>query len=171
MSPSEATARVMQSTVPSSEAASNGCPACRDNRSTGLFDKEARNYLRCQGCGLVYSLPRPDEVWLTGLYDDIGQRYFTNPEMLAYYFAPHRFERELRFISKHLQPDTRMLDVGCCVGAFVHAAQAAGYRASGIDISPAAVECGRQRGLDLRVEDLLTTDYPTPFDSVCMWAT
>jgi SAM-dependent methyltransferase len=105
------------------------------------------------------------------LYDDIGEKYFTEPRMLAFYFEPHRFERELRFIGKHLLPGSSLMDVGCCVGAFVHAAEQQGYQAEGIDISNAAVQYGAARGLKLRVENMLATEYPEPLDAICLWST
>jgi 2-polyprenyl-3-methyl-5-hydroxy-6-metoxy-1,4-benzoquinol methylase len=147
------------------------CPICENGRSEYLFTKDARDYVRCKNCDLVYSLPRPTEATLSDLYDGIGSRYFTDPRMLAYYFEPHRFERELGFIEKYLPARSSLMDVGCCVGAFVYAAETHGYRVEGIDISVAAVSYGKGRGLNLRVEDILATDYQTPFDAVCLWST
>ncbi len=147
------------------------CPVCGDPHNTNLFAKDSRDYVRCDGCELVYSLPRPAEDSLAELYDDIGENYFTDPRMLDFYFGPHRFERELRMLGKYLKPGSSVFDVGCCVGAFVHAAQTEGYRASGMDISTTAVECGRARGLDLRAGDVLTAQFAAPFDAVCLWAT
>src|SRR5690242_19822011 len=91
--------------------------------------------------------------------------------MLAFQFEPHRFERELQFIGKYLAPGASLMDVGCCVGAFVHAAQKCGYQASGIDISKGAVNYGKSQGLNLRVENMLVTEYKEPVDAVCLWAT
>jgi 2-polyprenyl-3-methyl-5-hydroxy-6-metoxy-1,4-benzoquinol methylase/Zn ribbon nucleic-acid-binding protein len=150
-------------------AGASQCPVCESRSHTELFCKDARCYVRCADCGVAYSLPRPGEEQLTGLYDEIGEEYFTDPRMLAFYFEPHRFERELGFIARHLSPPSRLMDVGCCVGAFVAAAQAAGYEASGIDISTAAVNYGQSRGLRLRVENMLTTAYPEPLDAVSLW--
>ena len=149
---------------------SASCPLCQSHQpQRRIFCKDARSYLRCGGCGLVFSLPRPGEAELTGLYDEIGDDYFTDPRMLAFYFEPHRFERELGFVGCHLQPGSRLMDVGCCVGAFVAAAGGMGYQASGIDISTAAVRYGRGRGLQLRVENLLTQHYAEPFDALSLW--
>ena len=41
-------------------------------------------------------------------------------------------------------PGQRLLDVGCGVGRFCHAAHAQGWRVVGIDISPRAIEIGRR---------------------------
>jgi SAM-dependent methyltransferase len=150
-------------------AGADHCPVCGSRLHTGLFCKDARSYVRCADCEVAFSLPRPDEEQLTGLYDEIGEGYFTDPRMLAFYFGPHRFERELGFIARHVAPPSRLMDVGCCVGAFVAAAEEAGYQASGIDISTAAVNYGRSRGLSLRVENMLATAYPDPLDAVSLW--
>ena len=147
------------------------CPVCGSSTTKTIFSKDAREYVRCQDCGLVYSLPRPTEMSLSELYDDIGEKYFTDPRMLSFYFGPHRFERELRFIGRYMHPGSSLMDVGCCVGAFVHAAAEQGYLATGIDISHAAVKCGAERGLKVRVENMLATEYNDPFDGLCLWST
>ena len=110
------------------------CPVCGSSTTKTIFSKDAREYVRCQDCGLVYSLPRPTEMSLSESYDDIGEKYL--PTLgLSFYFGPHRFERELRFIGRYMHPGSSLMDVGCCVGAFVHAAAEQGYLATGIDIS------------------------------------
>ena len=66
------------------------CPVCGSSTTKTIFSKDAREYVRCQDCGLVYWLPRPTEMSLSELYDDIGEKYFTDPRMLSFYFGPHR---------------------------------------------------------------------------------
>jgi len=48
----------------------------------------------------------------------------------------------------------RLLDVGCGDGAFMIVDQEAGYKVRGIDVSPAAVEMCRLRGLRAEVVSL-----------------
>lgn len=54
----------------------------------------------------------------------------------------------LQAAAGYLPDQPRMLDVGCSIGATVRAAAGLGWRASGVDISRAAVEFCCQDGLD-----------------------
>ena len=47
--------------------------------------------------------------------------------------------------------EERLLDIGCGSGDFLRVADRLGYRATGIDLDPMAVEQGRAQGLDMRV--------------------
>ncbi len=61
----------------------------------------------------------------------------------------------------HLKPGASVLDIGAGTGAFVRAANAAGFRASGFDVMPRAIE-------RLKAEGLYDTDVES-FDAVTMW--
>lgn len=61
----------------------------------------------------------------------------------------------------HLAPAASVLDVGAGTGAFVRAANAAGFRVSGYDVMPKAAE-------RLRLEGVYDTDVES-FDAVTMW--
>jgi len=71
---------------------------------------------------------------------------------------------------RHLPAGRRVLDVGCGNGLFVAEAAASGWRASGIDLDPAAVEAGRSAGLDLELERIeeRAVREPGAFDAVTL---
>lgn len=63
-----------------------------------------------------------------------------------------------------------MLDIGCSLGYFVEAANARGWKAAGIEISPHAAEEARKLGLDVRTGVLEDAGYSSgAFDCVTMW--
>lgn len=61
----------------------------------------------------------------------------------------------------HLRSGASVLDIGAGTGAFVRAANAAGFRASGFDVMPRAIE-------RLKAEGLYDTDVES-FDAITMW--
>jgi 2-polyprenyl-3-methyl-5-hydroxy-6-metoxy-1,4-benzoquinol methylase len=147
------------------------CPVCGFPKRLYEFEKQGRQYCKCLRCEFVYSLPRPTVEELSKLYSEMGYDYFTTPEMLAFFFAPHRFGRELAIVSQYLSKQSRLLEIGCCVGAFVKASIDAGYDAIGMDVSVPAVEYGRRLGLPLEISNVLECQGEGCFDAVCMWAT
>jgi 2-polyprenyl-3-methyl-5-hydroxy-6-metoxy-1,4-benzoquinol methylase len=66
-------------------------------------------------------------------------------------------------------PPARVLDVGCGNGEFLQAAAERGYHAVGIDVSEAAAELCRGRGLEARAGGLLTAQLDGPFGIIAMW--
>jgi 2-polyprenyl-3-methyl-5-hydroxy-6-metoxy-1,4-benzoquinol methylase len=68
-------------------------------------------------------------------------------------------------------PDAiRYLDVGCSTGFVVEAARDAGWRATGIDLNPSAIDFGRQRGLDLRAVPLEEAGFTaSSFDAISLF--
>lgn len=62
-----------------------------------------------------------------------------------------------------------ILDVGCGAGAFLEAANRAGYGARGIDVSSDAAQLCRERGLDAFSGDFLTWGTEGEFSVITMW--
>lgn len=84
-------------------------------------------------------------------------------------FRLKRGDCRLRAIELIEKPGT-LLDIGCSLGYFVEAANARGWQASGIEISPHAAEEARKLGLDVRTGVIEEAGYPDGcFDCVTMW--
>jgi SAM-dependent methyltransferase len=66
-------------------------------------------------------------------------------------------------------PPARVLDVGCGAGEFMQAAVEAGYRVQGVDVSAAAAERCRARGLDARAGDFLTRELEGGYGMITPW--
>jgi len=119
--------------------------------------------VRCEGCGLVYANPR-----LTG--PALSAAYAVLRQVEATTFPPRPAEKEPPGLARRLwRPLTQrqvvgdwvelgpVLDVGCDVGELLSALKARGVQATGIEVSPTAVERCRTRGLDVihgTVEDV-----------------
>jgi 2-polyprenyl-3-methyl-5-hydroxy-6-metoxy-1,4-benzoquinol methylase len=86
----------------------------------------------------------------------------------SYFLRRVQEEVAARIVPK-LDPGSRILDVGCGNGEFLHTARVAGFQAEGIDVSAAAVEVCRRRGLNAWQGDFLCTGRAASYDLVTMW--
>jgi 2-polyprenyl-3-methyl-5-hydroxy-6-metoxy-1,4-benzoquinol methylase len=114
--------------------------------------------LRCSSCGLVRTRCHVAET--AAPCEPYDQTYFTERNAyLARALSFHAvFETLLDRIQRH-QPNGELLDVGCGPALLLKVAQERGYRTSGCDISPWAVEYARENGFDVRLGDLESQQF------------
>lgn len=120
-------------------------------------------FLRCERCGLVF---REDldavgqDEYGEGRYDDRYGELYAQPGELEARRSDARVR--LRWLGPHARSGGRVLDVGAAGGAFVVEAVAAGYRATGIEPTPAFARHAREvLGVDVAegtVEDAQLAD-------------
>jgi 2-polyprenyl-3-methyl-5-hydroxy-6-metoxy-1,4-benzoquinol methylase len=146
------------------------CPACAGTDSRPLLSAPlhpvsgSAPVLSCRSCGhrwLAVSADQQEAI--NGLYAEDYAGFRDDPV----------FSRVVRdeiasTIAPHVPPPASVLDVGCGNGTFLHLASEAGYRARGLDVSPAAADSCRKRGLHASAGDFLRADLPQ-FDLVTFW--
>jgi SAM-dependent methyltransferase len=98
------------------------------------------------------------------------QNYATTPYTKLPWFSPHPYSWLRRAVEGGwYRKGTRVLDVGCGAGTNALFLAQSGFRASGVDLAPAAIEAAhawaRRRGLsvDFRVADALRLPYPRAY--------
>ncbi|MBZ5525565.1 MAG: class I SAM-dependent methyltransferase [Acidobacteriia bacterium] len=156
----------MTGAPPSSLQPARVCDACGGELATyfaGVNDPQTgRQFaiLRCNRCGLGHTSPAPDD--LAPFYRDYhgGRHGFT---------AAYCVQRRMRFLRRTITTPSggRLLDVGCGDGAFLVAAQAAGWQVTGTEMNP---EAARSRGLDVYSE-LQEVSRFAPFACITLWHT
>jgi len=79
----------------------------------------------------------------------------------------------IKWMSPYLPKGSRILDLGCSDGLFVHALSESGYRASGVDISEVMISYGRKTyGVDIsRVDFEDEWPFNETFDAITCYAT
>jgi 2-polyprenyl-3-methyl-5-hydroxy-6-metoxy-1,4-benzoquinol methylase len=142
--------------IPEELLSRRACPTCGSTEETLELEKDHMRIVRCRECDLVFVNPTFDEahyqqVYASRAYQDIVRDLGMN----SHDYRVKRFGAErVRIMGQHLRMSNgrapRYLDVGCSTGFVVEAAQANGWKATGIDLNPSAIEFGRSRGLDLR---------------------
>jgi 2-polyprenyl-3-methyl-5-hydroxy-6-metoxy-1,4-benzoquinol methylase len=135
--------------------------------------------LRCSGCGLLFTDPRPAESELLRYYPSHYHVYHPDAPVRA-----NRLGAAIRRLAmapytlRFGEPDWtvapfgngRFLDVGCGAGGQLQRMGTLGWDCTGIDLSPTAVAAARRAAPDAAVEQAtLTTFAPkTPFALLSM---
>ena len=124
--------------------------------------------VECNHCGLVYTNPRwPSDVVLDA-YSAVEDETYVEERI----GRELTFRHHLRDMERIIGPaDGRaLLDVGAYIGVFVEMANAAGWRAQGIEPSHWAAAEAQRHGLDVRLGTLESTELPSEsFDVVTLW--
>jgi 2-polyprenyl-3-methyl-5-hydroxy-6-metoxy-1,4-benzoquinol methylase len=155
------------------------CSAPVEVSAALAWRKDGHDIVRCPSCGLVYRNELPDEDVLSEIYDGAYFRDSPDDEDRHGYAdylqdAPlHRANarRRLRLLAARQAGRGRLLDVGCAAGFFIDEARAAGWDASGVDVSDEMVRWAETE-LALPVARGTLRDLPAgdpPFDVITMW--
>ena len=112
-----------------------------------VFGEDFR-VVRCSGCGLIRTNPRPDAEWKERFYDPQYNGYLES-QSRHFLYAPEPsrvrgYHRLLAFLQPRTPPRASLLDVGCAAGLFVREAVDRGFDATGCDYSEAAIAYGKE---------------------------
>lgn len=137
------------------------CPLCGEERRRPLLTAgdrlrphESTRYtvVRCAGCGLVYTDPRPTADEMPDFYPS-AYGGLDRDDLLARAEAAYRNRQQhevVRWLAALRPARGRLLDAGCGSGDLLAAVRADGWDASGVEPSPQAAELARHRhGLDV----------------------
>lgn len=135
-----------------------GCALCGPDDTSVIAVQqwfgEQFHIVRCKKCHLIYTNPRPTQIWRERFYDvrynpymrEVGRDfiYQTTPERILAYRVL------LTFIRNHVGPGLKLLDCGCATGGLVKMATEEGFDADGLECSHGAVAYAKERlGLKL----------------------
>jgi 2-polyprenyl-3-methyl-5-hydroxy-6-metoxy-1,4-benzoquinol methylase len=159
--------------IPAELLTPRACPTCGSADARHELDKDHMQLVRCAACDLVYVSPTFDESHYKKVYaSEEYQEIVRDLGIESHEYRVHRFGRErVALMTAHLSTAApRYLDVGCSTGFVVEAARSAGWKATGVDLNPSAIEFGKARGLDLRAVDLEASEFePAAFDAVSLF--
>jgi 2-polyprenyl-3-methyl-5-hydroxy-6-metoxy-1,4-benzoquinol methylase len=159
--------------IPDDLLRSRPCPTCGSSNALPELEKDHMRIVRCASCDLVYVSPTFDEAHYKKVY--VSQEYqdiVRDLGIQSHDYRTRRFGSErVELMARHIRcSHPAYLDVGCSTGFVVEAARDAGWKATGIDLNPSAVEFGRARGLDLRAVALEDAGFAADsFDAVSLF--
>jgi 2-polyprenyl-3-methyl-5-hydroxy-6-metoxy-1,4-benzoquinol methylase len=151
------------------------CDHCGQNNTSMLYNLQKSHIVKCNGCGLIYVLPRLTRDERIKLYRDEyykkeGLRISVSANPLDYPDPSPRLTDILRFKN----PPGRLLEIGCSLGHFIRAAQDKGWESYGIDLSEPAVDYARKQLELTRVSCGEAEDFYFPdeyFDVIVLYHT
>lgn len=157
--------------IPQEFLSERSCPNCAFNQTQHEMEKDHLHLVRCKRCNLVFVNPIFDEVHYHQIYSsetyqeivrDLGE---ASHEYRMSRFGVERVSIMRRYLSSEI-PSPTYLDVGCSTGFVVEAAAKVGWRATGVDLNPSAVEFGKRRGLDLSLCSLFEAGFESEYFNV-----
>jgi 2-polyprenyl-3-methyl-5-hydroxy-6-metoxy-1,4-benzoquinol methylase len=123
--------------------------------------------VQCEECGTVMRNPRESETSIVDLYanEDPPESALEDlfDEQVAFY-APR-----VRTLEELLGRSGNVLEVGSYLGAFLHAAQERGWKATGVDVNESANAFARARGADVMSGTLDDVPEDHRYDVVALW--
>jgi SAM-dependent methyltransferase len=152
------------------------CAICGGIATRTLYEKSGYAIGECTTCGLVYANPRAphDKILARYSHDYFWKEYLpslgvTGPELDLARFDL-RYSAVLRMLAERV-PGRRLIEAGCGAGFFLKAAERAGWRATGIELSDEASRFGIERlGLDVRQQPVEAAAIePASFDAAAMF--
>lgn len=130
--------------------------------------------VRCLGCGLIRTSPRPSPEVMGRFYPDDYPMYGSVPQR-GHRPAPTGLKSLARRLladpaeALPLDPPGSLLEVGCSSGHFLAEAEGRGWSVEGVEFADSAARTARQAGFTVRTGPLETVEAPSrTFDLVVM---
>ena len=136
------------------------CALCSQEDTRTIFEKQGFIFVQCVNCDFIYTKPRLTNTKILQDYthsesNDIWSDILLTADQMRYNEQKYNFF--LDAISRHISPPSRLLDIGCSIGQFMHLAEARGYKCTGLEQNKKAKKHA-ERHYGLTVENTLVED-------------
>lgn len=148
---------------------------CGGDGGEPILAKEEALYVECNGCGLVYTNPAPDEETLKQVAEEWASDHHASHERLQWEkqgaLQGILFDNRMKIIDRYKRLG-RILDVGCSTGNFLEYAASRGWKTAGSELASHTAKLARERlpDGDIREGSFLDAGFePASFDVITMW--
>ena len=142
------------------------CPWCENERKeyvyNSLFDSTV---YKCKECGLLYSDKILNKSGLEKYWSNYSSQVHTI-DASKNYMRLKMYEIEYNFIRQFIEPQSKVLDVGCGEGGFLQLFKEDGYRTFGVEYGIEAADYSRKMGHEIFVGELPDLVIEEKFDLI-----
>lgn len=133
--------------------------------------------VRCKGCGLMRTSPRPTQSTIGFYYpDDYAPFHSVAKKKEKRQGATPSWTKRISSVLKledrclPVMPPGRLLEIGCADGEWLKSLDDSGWDVRGIEFSAKAAARARKRGLHVEATSIETATAPDkPFDVIAAW--
>ena len=147
------------------------CPSCNSKKKSTVCKKDGLKIVKCKKCDLIFVSPTFDYDHYINLYKKIEYQKITKKlSEKSHTYRRNRFGRErVNILNKFLKKNKKynVLEIGSSTGFFIEEANNRGWKTLGLELNPSAVSFAQKRGLNVKNEDFLKTNFDEKFDIIC----
>jgi len=159
----------------------SSCPACGEKKFSLYLEaqdytvsKEVFEIVRCSGCQLLFTNPRPLASEAGPYYK--SENYISHSDTqegiinkLYHLVRNFTLKQKTRWIEKEKRGNRELLDIGCGNGHFLQACQNAGWNIHGMELDPATANRAESMlGIDI-YPSILEIPKDKSFDLISLW--
>ena len=147
------------------------CRLCNSDSLRDRFTvKEKYTICGCTVCGLVQLTYQPTDAEINAIYQDI---YFSHGKYKDNDTLAKENIRRLSLLKKYVPGKSKVLEVGCGMGEFIHYSKSS-FDMQGFDISEHAIKIAKERNPELADRfwsgQMKNQHFDAEsFDAICMW--
>ena len=154
------------------------CPLCGPYRTEKLFSEDPFRIVSCQGCGLVYTLPRLSSAAIQQMYQ---VNYWNSPQAKEFGYTNYLDDSQLylktfrlrsQIVERYKPIPGKILEIGSAAGFFLKVMAEKGWQTTGVEISALMVDYARKhlKLPDIRLGNLEEQNFaPASFDAIALW--
>lgn len=154
------------------------CPICGIFDIKEVFVEEPFRIVKCQGCTLVYTLPRLSSAQIKQMYQT---KYWKSPKAREFGYTDYLNDSELylktfdlrsQIIDRYKTTPGKLLEIGSAAGFFLKVMAEKRWQTTGVEISALMVDYARDKLKlpDIRLGTLKQQNLPeSSFDVIVLW--